>query len=264
MGANLFTPEDLEMALDRVLNEHTRNSVFVTSAPQLALIRECRSRWIERLGAAVNEGQYSPSPSQIVDVPKSYAAVRPGMLLTLEDQVVYTACVGKAASAIVAATSWAKPPRDFAYRIRDPKQRDWITYSYVCWKEFRRESTSALDAGAQLMVSADITAFYEHIAHEHLLSDLRGINVNEAIVGLIGTCLGRWAAINGRGIPQSCNPSHLLAKIYLNVVDRGLFDAGFSHARYVDDTRIFCADRAETKRALLYFTTALRRRGLSL
>jgi len=186
------------------------------------------------------------------------------MLLTFTDQVVYTACVGRIAGAIDAALKWTKPQCDYAYQIRDPSIRDWLRLAYACWNDYRKASLSRLDAGALIMVSTDITGFYEHISHELLASDLRALDAPEEIVALLSKALGRWATINGRGLPQSHVASHLLAKLYLNVVDRGLREAGFSHVRYVDDMRLFCADRAEMKRAILQLSTALRRRGLSL
>ena len=177
---------------------------------------------------------------------------------------MYAACVGRVAAKIKNALQWASPPRDYSYQLRDPLQRDWIKYSYNCWKEFRVASIAAIDAGAAIVAITDITGYYENISHELLLSDVRALETDEQIVDLLGRCLGRWCVLNGKGIPQGLNASHLLAKLYLNVIDRSLADAGFIHRRYVDDTRIFCHETTEARKALLHLSTALRRKGLNL
>lgn len=64
-------------------------------------------------------------------------------------------------------------------------------------------------------------------------------------------------------MPQSNSASDILAKLYLDNVDKGLKNAGFNHLRYVDDFRIFC-NSSEAKRALIELTRLLRKRGLNL
>jgi hypothetical protein len=174
------------------------------------------------------------------------------------------ALVGAALPAILGAIAWSPKPKDHAYRVWNPTSRDWLKLAYACWKDFRKASLEELDSGALLMVATDITGFYEHISHELLTSDLKKAGVDDSIVALLIRCLARWAVINGRGLPQSHSASHLLAKLYFNVIDRSLHDAHFRHCRYVDDTRIFCRDTAEAKKALLTLTHGVRRRGLSL
>lgn len=264
MPSDLFTKNALELALDRVLLEHAKKQVFVTSPGEVAAVGACRDRWVDRLWQSLEDDSYNPSPAQHCDVPKSRTAVRPGTLLVLADQVVYNACVGVSIHSIVAGLEWANPSKDHAYRVRAPDARDWLKLAYACWNDFRKTSTAQLDRGALLMVSTDITAFYEHVSHELLMSDLLTLGAPDVLTAFLGRCLRRWSVINGRGLPQSLVASHLLAKVYLNVVDRSLHDAGFRHCRYVDDIRIFCSDVAEAKRALLHLTGALRRRGLSL
>ena len=76
--------------------------------------------------------------------------------------------------------------------------------------------------------------------------------------------LNRWAVPCGKGIPQGYSSSDILAKIYLDPVDRGMVNAGFKHLRYVDDIRVFCRTSLEAKQALLKLNDLVRRRGLNL
>jgi len=77
-------------------------------------------------------------------------------------------------------------------------------------------------------------------------------------------CLRRWSRPRDKGIPQGYSGSDILAKVYLNRVDRGLRTAGFTHLRYVDEIRIFRKNRLEAKRALLKLNQLLRNSGLNL
>ena len=76
--------------------------------------------------------------------------------------------------------------------------------------------------------------------------------------------LNRWAQPRAKGIPQGFSASDILAKIYLNPIDRALRNGGFTHLRYVDDIRIFCKSRLEAKRGLLLLNDLMRKRGLNL
>jgi retron-type reverse transcriptase len=81
---------------------------------------------------------------------------------------------------------------------------------------------------------------------------------------LLSKCLNKWSLVGGRGVTQGHTPSDILAKLYLNSVDRNLSSLGFAHYRYVDDFRIFCRSLPEARRALMDLTQLLRRRGLQL
>src|SRR5258707_2835442 len=96
------------------------------------------------------------------------------------------------------------------------------------------------------------------------MSDLRDLGCDANTVQILSTCLYRWAVIPGRGIPQGYSASDILAKVYLNPIDRAMGDEGFDYIRYVDDIRVFCKGFVNCKQALLFLTQQLRRRGLNL
>jgi len=56
----------------------------------------------------------------------------------------------------------------------------------------------------------------------------------------------------------------LLAKAYLDPIDRLLERDGFDHIRYVDDFRVFCRDHVQARLALRTLTKLLRHHGLNL
>jgi hypothetical protein len=76
--------------------------------------------------------------------------------------------------------------------------------------------------------------------------------------------LNKWALPRAKGVPQGFSATDILAKIYLNPIDRALRNAGFSHLRYVDDIRIFCSSRLKAKQGLFLLNDLMRKRGLNL
>ena len=154
---------------------------------------------------------------------------------------------------------------DFSYRFRsDPANPEWLQSRFGGWQEFRTRSIQKIDEGSSFVVLADITAYYENVDLNLLISDLRQINAPNDILALLRSCLERWAQVPGRGIPQGQSPSDILGKLYLNNVDQNLRAMGYTHFRYVDDIRIFCRTQVEAKKALVDLTKLLRKRGLNL
>lgn len=256
--------DELSMALDRVIASHRAGDGFVPRDLEMAVVHECRLAWLTRLRDALDASGFTPGPALVCEVPKANFGIRPGTLLSLPDLVVYTACVGRMAPLIVKALEWASPQKDYSYQAADLSSTAWLRNPFSCWKAFQETSLRRLDDGALLMLSSDVTGYFEHVSHELLMSDLRSAGATADVIDLLGACLSRWAIINGRGLPQGLQASHWLGKLYLNVVDRSLHDSGFKHVRYVDDIRVFCGTRAEAKRALSHLSSAMRRRGLNL
>lgn len=114
------------------------------------------------------------------------------------------------------------------------------------------------------MVQADLAGFYDNIDLGRLRSDLRGLGASEEILDVLFVCLNRWAEPRGKGIPQGYTASDILAKAYMDPVDRAIRNAGYQHLRYVDDLRVFCKDGIDAKRALGLLSELTMNRGLTL
>ena len=132
------------------------------------------------------------------------------------------------------------------------------------WEAFRRKSLSLVDEGYSHVVLTDISAFYEHIDIDTLISDLGTLDCPKDAVTQLRVLLEKRAQIDARGIPQGYSASDVLSKVYLHVVDVRLRQDGYVHCRYSDDIRVFCRSRAQARRSLLELGRILRRRGLSL
>lgn len=140
----------------------------------------------------------------------------------------------------------------------------WLRNDFGIWNEWRTKSLAALDGGVFYVLFTDVTGFYENIDLHRVGPDVRGLGVDATLHQLLQTMLNRWAIPRGKGIPQGYSGSDILAKLYLDPVDRGMRNAGFRHLRYVDDIRVFCKTSLEAKQALLKLSDLIRTRGLNL
>src|SRR2546428_13633240 len=108
----VLSTADLLLALDRVRQDHREGRVFVTSPVELSLIQHFRKQWVASLQKALASGSYSPAPALICDVPKGKGVVRAGVLLSLVDQVVYAACVGKCLASLRPTLRYGRHSKD--------------------------------------------------------------------------------------------------------------------------------------------------------
>jgi len=255
---------DLELAWRRVKADFKIERPFVDYPLELQLVDSARERWLDRVRAKLAAG-YRPQSAVVTDIPKGNGGVRPGTLLTLEDQVVYAAAIGAILPSVNSGLHWSQGRVDFSNRLSEaPRRVEWFTSRFLSWSNFRTESIKRTNESGHFVVLSDITGFYENIDLTTLLSDLRALGCDNGVIQLLETCLNRWCAIPNRGIPQGFSPSDVLAKIYLNPVDQAVVDFNINYIRYVDDIRIFCEEKSSCKSSLMFIAQALRRRGLNL
>ena len=256
---------DLELAWKRVLWDHADGRTFFVPPFLRQVIADDLESWLDDVRLAVQADAYQPSALRTLEVPKPRGAIRPGCVLTLRDHTVYSALLQCCRPEVQDELAWGDPPPDFAYRFHDDVQdASWFKPFFSHWRAFDKQSIEALNNGAQWVVTADVAGYYELIDLHLLRSDLRALDVDKEVLNLLFRCLHRWSETEKRGVPQGHSPSDILAKLYLNSVDRSLRAAGFIHYRWVDDFRIFAENRAEARRALLLLTGLLRSKGLVL
>ncbi len=208
--------------------------------------------------------QYEPEPGMPCSVPKAGSMLRPVQILSPKDEVVYNVLVAKCIREIWGVLEWSQGDPDIAFQLREPNSREWISSGFRIWSQWREKSIEKLAEPIQYVVVSDITGYYENIDLPKLRDDLRNINAPSASVDMLLRCLNRWADPRGKGIPQGYSASDILAKLYFNSIDRALQRIGFNHLRYVDDLRIFCRTRLEARRAILFLSGLLSRKGLNL
>lgn len=220
--------------------------------------------WFSTVRNRVNPG-FFPGDSVVLDVPKPNWLVRPAHLISLEDELLYTALLGACQEAIWEKLKWSQGDPDVAYRITAPSRTPhWVKSGFTVWEDWRLKSLKAVKDDVFFVLTTDITGYYENIDHVRLSSDLKSLALPAFLHTGVMACIGKWAAPRGKGIPQGYSASDILAKLYMDPIDRGLRNAGFTHLRYVDDIRIFCRTMLEAKQALLKLNELVRNRGLNL
>ena len=256
---------DINLAWSRVKKDlkdkHFISPLFLPDILQVNL-----AKWLNELKEKIEKKAFQPHPMEVVEIPKGKGLIRPGSLLSIDDNIVYSALVQECYSKILDQIEWAQNSVDFAYIVTKENMTtaDWYKSQLFGWNSFREKSLDKIKEGYQYGIVTDLTGFYDNIDIPILISDLRASGVDNEIVTELSKCLNRWTQVNNKGLPQSNSASDILAKLYLDNVDKGLKNAGFVHLRYVDDIRIFCKNNSEAKRALIELTRLLRKRGLNL
>lgn len=256
---------NLDLAWSRVKAD-LASRVFVKHPYQVDLIELDLQGWLQSIRSDLQNGRYSPQPISSCDVPKENGAVRPGCIMSLSDQLVYTACIGACFGFIHRVVSWANEVVDFSFRFsNDQNAVGWLRNPFEGWQLFREKSLAKIkQQGIAYVVITDISGYFENIDIKTLMADLRQTEAPPEVIEQIFRCFDRWSIVKGRGLPQGLSPSSVLGKLYLNSIDQNLRDNGFDHYRYVDDIRIFCKSKAQAKKAMLFLIQLLRDRGLTI
>jgi hypothetical protein len=253
---------DLPLAWRRVKSD-IDHRVFIGHPYAVSVIEHGLESWIAARSDELQGGRYDPKPMFVCDVPKGGGLIRPGAHLSYADRLVYTACVGACLPAIHEVLGWAQGSVDFSYQLAsDSKNPDWIRNRFGGWRDFDQTSLNYIRDQTEFVVFADITAFYENIDIGLLISDLKATGAPQFAIAQLSTCLNKWSQIPGRGLPQGQTPSDILAKLYVNNIDRRLTKQRYRYVRYVDDMRAFFSTLREAKQFLVDISRLLRKRGL--
>lgn len=267
MGYETINEEEeffMRKAWDRTKRDIHRQYFF--SAPyEIEVVERNLGYWLNSVREELEAGTYRPSPSVTIDIPKPGWHVRPGVIMSLKDVFVYQAIVLGAIDSIGLRLAWSADNKRFSGLLSDERYNNWFKKETQGWVNFQNRSIELIDSGNGYVVIADISAFFDNIDHSILAKDLLATGMDRGKVKLLMKCLKRWMHPRLRkGVPQSLCPSHVLAEIYLDDVDRSLNQAGYYHLRYVDDIRIFCLTEREAREAMRYLTWLLRERGLDI
>jgi excisionase family DNA binding protein len=249
-----FTDDELATAI-RYLSNFDLSDLWVPDAlrwedyitNQPAMIAQAKDRAARGI----------PGPATEIRIPKSALASRAGILIDIVDRVVYQAAVSRMAPAIDAATS----DRVFSSRLTDDK-RFFFIRSINQWKEWRKAYLGELRARGGLLVSTDLSSYFELVDQSTLLKELEELTDETFAIETLRKQLRQWSVLMHRGIPQGPNASRLLGNAYLLPVDEYMLEKGYNYWRYMDDVAIIVADRAEATRTAGDFERACHRRGL--
>lgn len=198
-----------------------------------------------------------PGTATEIRIPKSETASRAGVLIDLIDRIVYQAAVNRVAARVDAATS----NRVFSSRLTSDPRFFFHRYGNQ-WKRWRDGYMAALKASSGLVVTTDLSSYFELIDQPTLLKELEDLTGDSFAIEVLRKQFRAWGQLMHRGVPQGPNASRLLGNAYLLPVDEFMIESGYDYYRYMDDVAIVVADRAGAARATADFERACHRRGL--
>ena len=240
-----------------------RGRTFFTHPCDVEVLTAHRSEWLAELQRRVDDGKYTPRPAPLLGIAKEDWHVRPGAVLTLDDQVVYQYLALLARPVVAPQLEWSEDKVRFSHYL-SKRRVSWFQSPFLGWRNFDRASVKKIKEPSMYIVVTDIAGYYENIDIGQLTQDLRASGVSSSVTKLLSVCLNKWAGPRARGIPQGYSPSDFFGEFYLNSVDRALATEEFEHARYLDDFRVFADSRVNAIKALHRLSELLRERGLNL
>lgn len=259
---NLSDDLNLELAWKRHKND-LKDMSFSDHPYETRIIDDNFDEWLARLKEKLKD--YKPSRSEIIDIPKKGYHLRPGSILTAEDSTVFQALLLYEVEKIRENLLWSAAKDRFAYILKEDQTTEKLfVYEYKGWSSFREQSLKYIDDGYHWVVFADISAYFENISIQRLISDLKSFDLSKEILDCLSSCLNRWAEPRSRGIPQGNRPSFILAEVYLNSIDRRLKNQKIPFCRYVDDMRLFFKTKEEAISGLHVLTVLMREKELNL
>ncbi|AYM41246.1 reverse transcriptase domain-containing protein [Mycobacteroides chelonae] len=198
-------------------------------------------------------------PALRIDVPKTVASNRPGVMLEMADRIAYQAVVGSFAARIDESVS----ANVYSSRI-STSQNYFFRRPSNAWTKFTDSVRTNIGPGQMSWVAqTDITGYFEHIHHNILFEELSALGISGQPLRALRVMLSKWCTVEGVGLPQGPNASRLLGNFYLAAVDESMEAKGYVYRRYMDDIRILAHSKSEAVEAVRDFEKFCRERGLS-
>lgn len=183
-------------------------------------------------------------------VPKPEGGYRVAIQLDPLDTLTYTALIYEAAELIEKQRIPLDRKVACSYRVQiDAKGQ--LFRARNGWDYFHGRSQELAESGKYAYVLiADIADFYNQISHHRVRNALEVAGVSSDRAKNFEQFLMNLTGGQSRGIPVGPSASILLAEACLSDVDMFLLRTGYVHTRYVDDFRVFCANRRDAYHAL--------------
>lgn len=254
MGALLrqaLTLTRLRSAYARVLENHGQPGVDGVDVESFGNKLDENLRGLR---SEVSGNRYHPLPLKRLWLPRAGGTARPIAIPAVRDRVLQTAV----AQTITPLLEAEFEDCSFAYR-RGRSVRMAVERIGLLQRQ-----------GYRWVVEADIEKFFDRIPHNRLLSELRTVVRDDALVSLVQLWLTAPIEDDGQlssvslGVPQGSPISPLLSNLYLDHVDEMLLGQGLALVRYADDFVILTKNRDKAEAAVELTSEVLRDLELKL
>ncbi|MGJ8482167.1 RNA-directed DNA polymerase [Sphingobium yanoikuyae] len=245
-------------------------SYFRDSYDAFAIASDTHLKWIRDEGL---KERYQVSHASKLLLPKPSGTLRLITLLSVEDQIVYQACVNLIADALKRKTSQRYEKRVFAHLYAGKSSPFFYLQWQRSYRKFGNRIEQAFSDGHQYVANFDLAAFYDSIDHHVLRHFLTFLQIDEDTVDFLLRCLKVWTSStwsNGQeniyhehGIPQGPLASGMLSEAVLQHIDAaGERGRKTVYLRYVDDIKILAKSEGELRRKLVALDIASKEIGL--
>lgn len=223
---------------------------------------------IRELHNALVARAWKPTHATRIYLPKPSGLQRPLSFLGIEDQIVLQAVANRFATRLYKKRQRVELQTVFSNKLSSPRNSIFFLDPWqTAYGAFQEKCQEAFDDGLRWSAHFDLSAYYDTISHDLLLSILRRDSDEPRTVECVQEWLSVWsadniAAMKGHGIPQGPIASDFLAEAFFLPVDIQMQKASFRYLRYVDDIRLFGASENEVREAAIQLEQECRHRGL--
>lgn len=201
--------------------------------------------------------QTIPSLTQV-----GYTGFRWATLIDPFWNAYYLALVASIADQIEAQRIPEADKTVFSYRY-EWREDEAKLFKDSTWTDFRKQCLE-LSNSFPVVIQTDIADFYPRIYHHRIENALHRLPSPGDAPKRIMDLLGSFSKNVSYGLPIGGPASRILAELSLNGVDTLLVRKGVKFCRYADDYAIFCADKADAYRILVFLAEKLANEGLVL
>lgn len=179
------------------------------------------------------------------------------------DTITYLALVLQYADVIEKHRIQKSKKRVFSYRFK-PNDSYLFDSNYNFTAFQKHTQKKANSRRCKVVVSCDISSFYDRLNLHRLESTLRSLPIEPSQIKLTNELLLFWANRDSYSLPIGSNASRILAEAALISVDDYLMSHQVDFCRFVDDYRFFAKDAQTAHRWLSLLVERLYLEGLTI
>lgn len=228
---------------------------------------------LRRLRDDLRYHRFDASHASKIFIPKPSGLLRPITLLTVEDQIVYQACVNIIADRLKPITIKRYRKRVFNHLYAGKSS----IFFYLKWQDsyrmFANTVRRLVNLGYVHAADFDLTSFYDTIDHNVLRHFLTRLDIEAELTDFLLRCLQFWTSstwsnisnviYHGHGIPQGPLSSGMLSEVVLMHMDEtGERGRRTRYLRYVDDIKLFAKSEAHLRQKLIELDICSKEIGL--
>ena len=223
---------------------------------------------IKQLHSDLVAMSWRPEYATRLYLPKPSGLQRPLSLLGIEDQILLQAVANLFAKKLYVRRQRVELKTVFSNTLSKPKDSIFFMERWQeTYRSFQKKCIDVFDEGYVWSSHFDLSAFYDTISHDLLLSIESPRGGDPDTREVVKEWLQTWSAeerktMTGHGIPQGPIASNFLAEAFFLPIDIRLQKESFHYLRYVDDIRLFGDTEGEVRRAAIILEQECRVRGL--